>query len=242
MLKKTIAISVAVLLGCYILFATIYFGSCEKESVCQDVHVNISDDKYTGITAEEIHKLLKDKKLHPLKKAMNTVDCSLIEQALNKLSVIADCQCYKTHKETVGIDIKCKKPIMQIFCNNGEQYLIDKNGDIIEGVHSALYLPVASGNIDRNMAKEELLTLALFLQETRFWSEQIEQIHFTQKKEIILVPRVGNHTIELGNIKNIEGKLEKLRAFYEKGLNKIGWNKYSKLNIEFDNKVIGTKK
>ena len=61
MLKRTIAISVAVLFGCYILFATVYFGGCEKESVCQDVHIRISDDKYTGISAEEIHKLLKEK-------------------------------------------------------------------------------------------------------------------------------------------------------------------------------------
>ena len=39
-----------------------------------------------------------------------------------------------------------------------------------------------------------------------------------------------------------ETKLDKLRAFYQKGLNNIGWNKYSKLNIEFDNKIIGTKR
>jgi predicted dehydrogenase len=32
-----------------------------------------------------------------------------------------------------------------------------------------------------------------------------------------------------------------LQEFYEKGLNKIGWNKYNRLNIEFDKQVICTK-
>lgn len=242
MLKKTIAISVAALLGCYILFAAIYLGCSEKEDICQGVSISISDYGYSSITTDEIERLLKSKNLYPGNKAMSSIDCSQIEEVLDGLSVIARCQCYKTHNATVGIDIKCKKPVMQVFANNGEHYLIDNNGDIIEGVQSALYLPVASGNIDRNMAKEELLTIARFLQGTRFWNEQIEQIHFTSKKEIILVPRIGNHIIELGELSNIKVKLDKLMAFYQKGLNKIGWNKYSKLNIEFDNKVIGTKR
>lgn len=241
MLKKIIAISVATLLGCYIIFTTIYISSSEKKTLCSNVNITISGEE-TSITPEKIHRLLKQKNLHPADKEFNNIDCSKIENALNELSIIADCQCYKNHKESVNINIKCKRPIMQIFADNGEQYLIDSNGDIIEGVQSALYLPVASGNIVKSMAKEELLEIALFLQETRFWSEQIEQIYFTAKKEIILVPRVGNHTIEMGNIKNLESKLNKLRAFYEKGLNNIGWNKYSKINIEFNNKIIGTKK
>ena len=43
-------------------------------------------------------------------------------------------------------------------------------------------------------------------------------------------------------IKDLEAKLEKLMKFYSDGLNEIGWNKYKKLNIEFDKKVIGTTK
>ena len=92
------------------------------------------------------------------------------------------------------------------------------------------------------MAKKELKDIALFLMENRFWKEQIEQVYFTQKKEVILIPRVGNHTIELGSAKDLEQKLEKLEKFYAKGLNNIGWNKYSKLNVEFDNRVIGTRR
>ena len=60
--------------------------------------------------------------------------------------------------------------------------------------------------------------------------------------EIIMVPKVGDHIIEFGTVENAEGKLDKLYTFYTKGLNTIGWEKYEKLNIEFNDKVIGTKK
>ena len=43
-------------------------------------------------------------------------------------------------------------------------------------------------------------------------------------------------------VDNASEKLDKLYTFYSKGLNSMGWEKYEKLNIEFNDKVIGTKK
>ena len=41
---------------------------------------------------------------------------------------------------------------------------------------------------------------------------------------------------------NYEEKFEKLKTFYEKGLNQVGWNKYSRISLEFNNQIICTKK
>jgi cell division protein FtsQ len=131
---------------------------------------------------------------------------------------------------------------MQVFDINGREFHIDDKGAVIDGISNAMYLPVANGFITTEMARKELLTIARFLQDNRFWNEQIEQIFFTAKKEVLLVPRIGNHTIELGCVNNLEKKLDKLRKFYQKGLNTVGWNKYKKINIEFDKQVICTKR
>lgn len=80
------------------------------------------------------------------------------------------------------------------------------------------------------------------LQNDPFWNNQIEQIHVTPTQELELVPRVGDHIVFLGKPKEIKDKLEKLKAFYVKALNKVGWNKYSRINLEFSNQIICTKK
>ena len=33
-----------------------------------------------------------------------------------------------------------------------------------------------------------------------------------------------------------------MRLFYEKALNRVGWNKYSRINVEFDNQIICTRR
>ena len=58
-------------------------------------------------------------------------------------------------------------------------------------------------------------------------------------KNVELVPRVGDHIIYLGKLDGFERKLERMKAFYEKGLNQVGWNKYlPALSVEFSNQII----
>jgi cell division protein FtsQ len=56
------------------------------------------------------------------------------------------------------------------------------------------------------------------------------------------VPRVGEHIIFLGKAGDYDQKFERLEKFYKKALNEIGWNKYSRISLEFDNQIICTKK
>ena len=41
---------------------------------------------------------------------------------------------------------------------------------------------------------------------------------------------------------DIDKKFTKLLAFYKEGLNKVGWNNYSRINIAFENEVVCTRK
>ncbi|MBQ2779320.1 MAG: cell division protein FtsQ [Bacteroidaceae bacterium] len=242
MIKKILLISAMAILGSYIVFAILFLTEKPAEAKCQGVDILIAQDRHKVLTVDNIEKLLKSKKLDPTGKPMAQIDCGEIERCIMESTLIDNCQCYKTYNNIIGIRIGCREPILQAFDKYEREFFIDDRGFIIEGVYNAIYLPVASGNIERSMAQEELLQIALFLRDDDFWHHQIEQIYFTPEKEIILVPRIGNHTIEVGTIENLEAKLDKLMKFYKDGLNKIGWNKYKKLNIEFENKVIGTKK
>ena len=101
---------------------------------------------------------------------------------------------------------------------------------------------IATGNIDRKLAKKEILELANIIQEDNFWDCQIEQINVTASREIQLIPRVGDHIVLLGKGENLEEKLTRLKQFYKRILGKVGWDRYSMINLEFDNQIICTNK
>ena len=103
-------------------------------------------------------------------------------------------------------------------------------------------MPVATGHVNREYAQKYLLPLAQYLKDEELWNAQVEQIHVTARGEVELVPRVGGHVIVLGKPNHYARKFDKLRIFYEKGLSQVGWDKYSRITLEYDNQVVGTKK
>ena len=242
MLKKIAVIFAAIVATAYLVFVLFFLDIMPTETKCRGVEIVISDNGLQALSVESIEKQLKLKVLDPKGKSMDEIVSEDIEKMLLESSIVKDCQCYKTHKNLVGIHISCKQPIIHVFDQSGGEYYLDNNAAIIRSVQNAIYLPVASGDIKSDETRKSLVQIALFLQDNRFWREQVEQIHVTPKQEIILVPRIGNHLVELGRADNLENKLAKLREFYIEGLNKVGWNKYDRINIEFDKQVICTKK
>ena len=88
------------------------------------------------------------------------------------------------------------------------------------------------------------------------WRNQIEQINVLPDRSIELVPRVGNHIVYIGRLPEccskrkreeeinnfVNKKMDRLEKFYKYGLSQAGWNKYSYINIEFDNQIICKKR
>ena len=241
MLKKIAIITATVIAAAYLVLALFFLNSAPADAKCRGVEIVITDNEPQVLSVESIERQLQSKGLNPKGKPMSEVTSGEIEKMLKESSIVAECQCFKTHKNLVGIHIRCKQPIIHIFDNAGGEYYLDNNGTVIKSVQSAIYLPVASGEIKGKETIDNLVKIAQYLKSNRFWREQVEQIHVTAKQEFVIVPRVGNHLIEIGKADNLENKLDKLKEFYKEGLNKVGWNKYKKLNVEFDRQVICTK-
>ena len=83
--------------------------------------------------------------------------------------------------------------------------------------------------------------LAQYLNDNKFWRQNITQIYVKTNGDIELIPRVGTHTILLGTAENCEKKLNNVRKFYDKVLSRKGWNFYKVINVKFDNQVVGEK-
>lgn len=91
----------------------------------------------------------------------------------------------------------------------------------------------------------KLINFVSWLEGEPFWSAEVVQIVAQTMPsgalEIELIPRSGDYTILFGRLENVEEKFEKLLHFYEDGLNKVGWDKYSTINIKYDGQVVCSK-
>jgi cell division protein FtsQ len=88
----------------------------------------------------------------------------------------------------------------------------------------------------------ELYRMAIILQSNPVWDALVEQIYVEDNGEWILIPRAGGFEILFGMPVNMETKMKRVDSFIKKYLPKMGWDRYSRINLKFDNQIICTKK
>lgn len=240
---RVISIVVASLLSVYILFASIYFSEERQYMPCKDLQVVVKDslDKHF-VSESDLIELLRKAKLDPRKQPMTLVNTEQMEMELRKNEMIQDVQVYKTPSGIIKLEVVQKMPILRILASNGNYY-VDNQGTVMPiSRRYVAHVPIVSGYVEKNLAVSDLYKFALFLQGNEFWNDQIEQIYVHPDQDVELIPRVGNHRIMLGSLDRFEEKLDNLRLFYEQAIPKLGWERYSMINLKYKNQIVCTKK
>jgi cell division protein FtsQ len=191
------------------------------------------------------------------------INISLIEKAIRKQPYVAKVRIYENNKGDLFVNVRQRKPILRIINEQYENFYLDESGILlpVNPDFSARVL-VASGNIGISYIQNtqnqvnmlalsdsmyfdsqltNLYKLTMYIIHDNYLKAQIDQIYVNDLGEFELIPRVGGHIIIFGEADDLDAKFKKLLAFYKYGLNKIGWNKYTIINIKFKNQVLCSK-
>ena len=91
----------------------------------------------------------------------------------------------------------------------------------------------------------KLINFVKYIENDSFWRAEIVQIVASTMSsgdlELELIPRTGRHTVLFGQVDDVEEKLDKLLAFYQKGLTNIGWDEFRTISIKYKGQVVCTR-
>ncbi len=192
-------------------------------------------------------------------KKLKNISLGKIENFISGMTYVKSAEVYRTIDGQIKAEVKQRKPLARIINNSGQSFYIDKDGKlmpasndftarviIVTGDINAKYTPVIDLNEplidefndkDNNILKE-IYELTSYIHGNKLLSSFIDQAYVTSNNEFELIPKNGIHVIEFGNTDRMEQKFHKLMVFYKHGLTKLGWNKYSRLNLKYKNQVV----
>lgn len=242
--KKALVITFNVIIGIYLLLAVTAFNKpAEQDLVCQGVHVVIEKGRIEGfLTAADVIRMLNESHANPVGKTLADVNLRMMEETLESQELIERAECYKAQSGNVNIRVTERVPVVRILAANGDDYYIDEGGRSLQNIGYACNLMVATGNISRPYASSVLAPVGRIIMGDDFWRNQIEQINVLADSSLELVPRVGDHILCLGQPVGVTKKLERLRKFYKYGLSQVGWNRYSRISVEYANQIVCKKR
>ena len=238
--KKSLIVLCDIVIAVYLVLAVTSFNKPDvTASHCTEVKTDIEHNIVDGfLTADAISKMLRQEKVYPLSLPMHDISSRKIEETLLKSPFVEKAEVYKTQSGEVCIQVRQRVPVVKVMADNGDCYYIDSHASVMPENRFVNDLIIATGHISRKYAQTYLSRVANCIMQDKFWQNQIVQINVLPDLTMEFVPRVGDHIIFIGAPVGVAKKLERMRKFYLYGLNKAGWNKYSYINVEFDNQII----
>lgn len=225
-----------------------FIGVKKKTVVCTNVKILIPGaDNF--IEREEVDMILKQSQGTLVGQNLESINLQRIEKNIIANPYIAYATVYADMDGVIQIRVKQREPVLRMINANGQDYYIDSNGlKMPVSPNFTANVLAANGNIMEHfsgkvdtlitrMAKD-LYKVALYVKKDTFFNAQIEQLYVNDKKDIELIPRVGNQRIILGGADSLETKMKNLMIFYKKALPKVGWNTYKSINVKYVNQIV----
>lgn len=245
---------VTILIILVLLIGTVWFSMnfSGKNRLITGMEIKITPD--TGvyfISQQDVSNLITKTSGNPNGRSLAELNLTQMEVTLKKLPYVQSAQIFAGLDGKLKINIAQRIPVLRVINTSGETFFLDSSGMKIP--HRGYFAPdvlVATGNITERLADsgkiktpvmKELLNVANFIYFHPLWNAQFEQCYVDNFNDIILVPRVGKHSIVIGSSENLPEKLDNLQIFYEKGLRNIGWDHYKMIDLRYRGQVLGVK-
>jgi cell division protein FtsQ len=243
-LKKFLLILVALLTIGYLLFSAVYFRSLARSKLCEAFEVVIEDSSRTQfVRTSDIERLVKRYDLYPVGKSFGEINTLAIRDTILGNQLVESAEVYTTPGGGIVAAIRQRKPVLRVISDHDGSFYVDQERRIMPvSTAFTVYVPVATGAVTETLAQGVLYDFAMFLNRNADWDAWIEQIEVRDNGDAVLIPRAGDFTIVMGSLEDYPVKLSKFARFVDEGLNVVGWNRYSEINLKYENQVVCTRK
>jgi cell division protein FtsQ len=165
---------------------------------------------------------------------------SYLESELNNNELINRSDIFIDVNGNMIVNIKQRKPIARFLDN--KSYL-DVNGLIMpKSKDFSPVVPVIVGYNQSPLQLNSIYKLSHFIYEDEFLRKNITKIIVDSSGKFNIKLRKHKFKISLGKLDKLELKVNNFKAFYLKAKKDQLLNKYSTINLQFDNQVVGVKK
>jgi len=246
-LKREVKIVTAiVIVGGIIAFTERRQGSASIKDITIKMR-NANENHF--LDENDIAKLM-ELKMDNLKGAsLDRVNMKEVEKKIRRNPFIKDAQLYSDLKGNLVVSAEIRRPIARVVRNDGPDGYIAEDGTLmpvsdkftsrvilISGPYMKQMLK--QNNLNTTEEGKQLIAFINTIREDEFWNAQVAQLDIDSKMRITIYPQVGDERIEFGRPDNVDTKLTKLMIFYKEILPRMGWDKYDRVNLEYEGQIV----
>jgi cell division protein FtsQ len=169
----------------------------------------------------------------------SSVHLKALEFELNKIELVRKSDVFIDVNGTMVVNIQQRMPIARFLDN--KSYL-DEDGLVMpKSKYYSPIVPVIKGYANTQDQLDLIYKLSNYIKDDKFLSQSTTEILIDSSSNFSIKLRDYRFKILIGQLNNLDLKIKNFKAFYiNASANKI-LNKYSVINLQFDNQVVCVK-
>ncbi len=234
---------ISILLISYVILAVSWSRAQASRMMCTGLNIEVADTAGSRfVRPQEIAKEIGESPDSISKKALDSIDTDSIERTLRRIDKLENAVCAVMTDGSVKISVSPMQPVARVFEGN-KSYYINKDGKRISAnAHYHVNVPVISGKFNDSFSARDLIPLVYYINSDSTWNALITHIKVDNPNNIILVPLIHGHVINIGNMNDLDDKFSRLMIAYKEVLPVKGWDFYDTLSVKWENQIVATRR
>ena len=174
----------------------------------------------------------------------SSINLQKIEDRLSGVVNIESAMVERMPDNTIRLTLMPMIPMARVFDFKGNSYYINRDGKrLTANARYHIDVPVISGNFDSIHSPASLIPLVECLHSDPQWNTITSQVMVDpHTRDIILVPLIRGHVVNLGDTSDIPDKLTRVMTMYRKVMPIKGWEYYDTISVKWAGQVVATRR
>lgn len=238
-------------LGLAILVLLVMAMRKKDQAVCSDIKIEIEGAQdHVFVDEKDVLDVLK-RNGATVKAIVSNIPLRRLETLLEKNAWIKQANLFFDNNQVLQVKIEEREPLARVFALDGSSFYIDSSGLRLPlsdqlSARVPVFTSFPSGNArlsgPDSAVLQDIKHIAQFIARDSFWMAQVSQVDITPHRTYEMIPVLGNQVIELGNADNLDKKFDRLFSFYKQVWTKTGFEKYEKIDVQYEGQVVAVKK
>lgn len=228
----------------YAAVMAVWAMQCDSQARCTGIEVGITARSFMGDTITQrgvIAELARfDKNI--IGKRLSAINTRSIEKFLSSFNNFEDVQCVVTSGGKLRITVVPVVPEIRVF-DGADSYYINKDGKRIDAnARFFCNVPIVTGHFTKDFPASSLLPVTRRIAADSTFKHLVMMVKADSPNDILLIPRVAGHVINIGDSRNLDTKLHNVLLAYRDIMPYQGWEKYDTISVKFDGRIVASRR
>ena len=238
-MRRVVTVVASVALAVWLIAVFFVADNHASEALCKGMRIEVSDTSLRHfVTAREIARELGTLPQRSAGMRLADINTEEIGRRLAEIDKIESANVVKLADGRVLVTVTPLLPVARVF-DGSDSYYVNREGKRIRA--NARYfsdVPVIMGHFPREdsvFTPLSLMPLFDWLNEhAETWGRFITMVKVESPNDVILIPAITGHVINIGAPEGFDSKFERLRKVYQKVIPLKGWKYFEQVAAASD--------